>query len=266
MTSDMQVRRMGLDPNQELGAMALGGPAEFPEANPQQPVTQPTMVAAQAAPMQAPPAQPVAPMQPQQAQAGAAAMPGAVPDPTAQKKQPYNPEQAFEAHMRSRYPDITKEELNYAQSVVKAKVQQDNFKRMGKENRARATEYMVALRSYDAALRNAERDAQEFTDLKKAYQSEVDKYKGQVPAGLMHPKDDPSLQARFAKSKAAVIAADARRKKAWHELQSHYKTTTGQELDDKSELSPMAIRMLMMGDEKGLDQTEDLVDEYHRAP
>lgn len=263
MASEMQVRRMGLDPNQELGAMSLGGPSAYPEAQPAQPVTQPTMVA-QAQPQQQAmiPTQAMPPAQP-----GAAAMPGAVPNPNPQAaKQPYNPEQAFEAHMRKQFPDITPEELDYAKSTAKARMQQYHFKRSGKENRALATEYMVALRSYDAALRNAERDAQEFTDLKKAYQGEVNKYKGQVPPGLIHPKDDPSLQARFAKTKAAVIAADGRRKKAWNDLQGHYKKTTGQELDDKNELSPMAIRMLMMGNDKGFDETEDLVDEYHRVP
>lgn len=266
------------------GALALGGPTNFAEANPVQPEAQPQPVlmasAAEPAPVQ-PTAQP-APVQPATqpsayqpgnslVKPGAAMMPGAQ-QPTAGAQpgaqpaaQKYDPRMALEGHLKKLFPDLSSDDLDFASNYMRAKFQVQAFKKMGKENRAHATEYMVSLRDYDRALRNAERDAEELQGMKRAYGAEVKKYGGKAPEGLLDPLKDPELQKRFAKTKADVIAADGRRKAAWEQLQGHYKKTTGQELKDDHELSPFAIRMLMMGNEPDADPTEDLADEHYRG-
>lgn len=185
--------------------------------------------------------------------------------PTPPSPAKYNPEAALTQHLLKLHPDLEPEHLDFAKNYLRAKMQKDAFKKMGKENRAHATEYMVALRDYDRTLHAAEKDAEELSLLKKSYEGEVAGAGGTPPQGLIHPKDDPQLQARFTKTKAAVLAADARRKASWDLMQKHYKKATGHDLDEKHALSPMTIRMLMMGDDKDLDPTEDLVDEHVRS-
>jgi hypothetical protein len=216
----------------------------------------------QAAPIEGPDTAPNASAQARQP-AAAPLGGGAPPSPVAPQK--YNPEKALEEHLRKLHPDLEPEHLDFAKNYYRGKMQKEAFKKMGKEHRGHATEYMVSLRDYDRTLHAAEKDAEELSMLKKSYEGEVAGAGGTPPPGLIHPKDDPQLQARFTKTKAAVLAADARRKAAWDVMQKHYKKTTGHELDEKHALSPMAIRMLMMGDDKELDPTEDLVDEHVRS-
>lgn len=214
----------------------------------------------QAAPVTGPDTAPNASAQARQP----AAVPLGAGAPTPPSPAKYNPEAALTQHLLKLHPDLEPEHLDFAKNYLRAKMQKDHFEKQGKEARAHATEYMTALRDYNRALHHAEQDVEELSMLKKSYEGEVAAAGGTPPQGLVHPKDDPSLQARFTKTKASVMAADARRKAAWHQLQAHHKQTTGQELRPEHELSPMAIRLLMMGDDPKNDPTEDMADEYAR--